>query len=137
MLFAADSAGAELTSWALAPGLLVAGLGMGMVAPTLVDVVLAGVPVRDAGSASGVLNTAFQLGGAIGVAVVGVIFFGLLPDGGELAVDPAGGFVAALRDSLWFEVAIYAVSALLMLLLPRHSARPSGGREPVTEPATA
>jgi EmrB/QacA subfamily drug resistance transporter len=126
MMFAAASAGAELTSWALAPGLLLGGLGMGMVAPTLVDVVLAGVPGRDAGAASGVLNTAFQLGGAIGVAVIGVVFFGLLPEGGELAADPAGGFVAALRDSLVFEIAIYAASALLMLLLPRHAAQPSG-----------
>jgi EmrB/QacA subfamily drug resistance transporter len=137
ILFAADRAGADLTSWALAPGLLLAGLGMGMVAPTLVDVVLAGVPDRDAGSASGVLNTAFQLGGAIGVAIVGVIFFGLLPEGGAPAADPAEGFVAALRDSLWFEVAIYAVSALLMLLLPRHAAPPAGTPEPVAEPAAA
>jgi hypothetical protein len=38
------------------------------------------VPLRDAGSASGLLSTAQQLGGAIaiGVAVIGVVFFGLL-----------------------------------------------------------
>jgi EmrB/QacA subfamily drug resistance transporter len=132
ILFAADSAGADLTGWALAPGLLLAGLGMGMVAPTLVDVVLAGVPERDAGSASGVLNTAFQLGGAIGIAVIGVIFFGLLPEGRELASDPAGGFITALRDSLWFEVGIYVLSALSMLLLPKRTPAPHGEPKPAS-----
>jgi hypothetical protein len=51
---------------------------MGLVFPPLIDTVLAGVPPEDAGSASGVLNTAQQLGSAVGVAVIGVIFFGLL-----------------------------------------------------------
>jgi hypothetical protein len=95
---------------------------MGMVAPTLIDVTLAGVRTRDAGSASGVVNTALQLGGAIGIAVVGVIFFGALPEGPALAADPAGAFSAALLDTLWFEVGIYILSAVLMLLLPKHGA---------------
>jgi EmrB/QacA subfamily drug resistance transporter len=123
VLFAVDRGGAELGSWALAPGMLVSGLGMGMVAPTLIDVALAGVRGRDAGSASGVINTALQLGGAIGVAVIGVIFFGLLPEGARLAADPAAGFAATLRDALWFEVGLYLLSALSMLLLPRQGSR--------------
>jgi hypothetical protein len=69
VLFAVDSGGAELGSLALALGLLVGGLGMGMVAPTLIDVTLAGVRAGDAGSSSGVVNTALPLGGAVGVAV--------------------------------------------------------------------
>jgi hypothetical protein len=48
-----------------------------VIAP-LLNIILAGVPGRDAGSASGVLTTFQQLGGAIGVAIVGVVFFGLL-----------------------------------------------------------
>jgi EmrB/QacA subfamily drug resistance transporter len=122
VLFAVDHGGAELSSWALAPGLLVAGLGMGMVAPTLIDVALAGVRERDAGSASGVINTSLQLGGAIGVAVIGVIFFGLLPEGPELAADPATGFASTLRDVLWFEIGIYLLSAAAMMLLPERAA---------------
>src|SRR5262249_2078813 len=52
--------GADASPWHLVPGLALGGLGMGMVAPTLTDFVLAGVPERDAGAASGVLNTIFQ-----------------------------------------------------------------------------
>jgi hypothetical protein len=56
-----------------------------VIAP-LLNIILAGVPGRDAGSASGVLTTFQQLGGAIGVAVVGVVFFGLLSSRAPVAI---------------------------------------------------
>jgi EmrB/QacA subfamily drug resistance transporter len=115
-LLVAVSADGTPSAWALAPGLLLGGLGMGMVAPTLMDVILAGVPERDAGSASGVVNTSMQVGGALGVAVVGAVFFGALPGG-----DPFSGRAAitGLDEVLWVELGIYLLSALLTLLLPR------------------
>jgi hypothetical protein len=70
VLVTVDHFGEELSSWWLAPSLALGGIATGMVAPTLVDVTLAGVHGRDAGSASGVLNSALQLGGAIGVALI-------------------------------------------------------------------
>jgi EmrB/QacA subfamily drug resistance transporter len=73
-----DRYGVGIHAWQLVPVLAFGGIGMGLVFPPLVDTVLAGVPLSDAGSASGLVNTAQQLGSAIGVAVVGVIFFGLL-----------------------------------------------------------
>lgn len=36
------------------------------------------MPTRDAGAAGGVLTTAGQVGGAAGIAVLGVVFFGAL-----------------------------------------------------------
>jgi EmrB/QacA subfamily drug resistance transporter len=71
-------AGIKVTGWDLIPSFLISGLGLGTVIAPLLNIILAGVPGRDAGSASGVLTTFQQLGGAIGVAVVGVVFFGLL-----------------------------------------------------------
>jgi len=70
--------GVAVTTWDMAPGLVVAGLGMGSVLAPLADILLAGVPRQHAGSASGLLNTGFQVGASIGIAVIGVIFFGLL-----------------------------------------------------------
>jgi EmrB/QacA subfamily drug resistance transporter len=70
--------GGAVHSWELLPALAVCGIGLGCVIAPLVNVVIAGVRRQDAGSASGVLTTAQQLGGAIGVALIGVIFFGLL-----------------------------------------------------------
>jgi EmrB/QacA subfamily drug resistance transporter len=71
-------AGTSLTGGELIPSFLISGFGLGTVIAPLLNIILAGVPPRDAGSASGVLTTFQQLGGAIGVAVVGVVFFGLL-----------------------------------------------------------
>src|SRR4029077_15145509 len=67
-----------VTTWELVPGLLAAGLGLGAVIAPLADIVLARVPAQEAGSASGVCNTGRQLGNSIGIAVIGVIFFGML-----------------------------------------------------------
>src|SRR5206468_8565033 len=61
--------------WPLVPGLVVAGAGLGLLVVPLVNVVLAAVPAADAGGASGVFSTAQQLGGAVGVAVLGTAFF--------------------------------------------------------------
>jgi EmrB/QacA subfamily drug resistance transporter len=70
--------GAAVTTAELVPGLIVAGLGMGSVLAPLADILLAGVDRQHAGSASGLFNTSIQLGASIGVALIGVIFFGLL-----------------------------------------------------------
>jgi EmrB/QacA subfamily drug resistance transporter len=65
-------------SWQLIAPLLIVGVGMAFVFGSLFAAVLNGVDARHAGSASGILNAVQQVGGAIGVAVVGVIFFGQL-----------------------------------------------------------
>jgi hypothetical protein len=68
-------------SWQLIPGLLLVGIGMGFVFGSLFAAVLNGVDAKHAGSASGVLNAIQQVGGAIGIAIVGVVFFGSLNHG--------------------------------------------------------
>jgi MFS family permease len=75
--------GAAVSTWDLTPGLALAGLGLGTVIAPLANVVLADVREQDAGSASGVLNTGFQLGNSIGLALMGVIFID------QLAIGPA------------------------------------------------
>jgi EmrB/QacA subfamily drug resistance transporter len=92
--------GAAVTTWELTPGLLAAGLGLGTVIAPLADIVLDRVPRQDAGSASGVFNTGLQVGNSIGIAVIGVIFFGLLgaqsgPAATAVAPQLRTGLVAA------------------------------------------
>jgi EmrB/QacA subfamily drug resistance transporter len=92
--------GAAVTTWELAPGLVAAGLGLGAVIAPLADIVLARVPRQEAGSASGVFNTGLQLGNSIGIAVIGVIFFGMLgsqsgPAAAAVAPQLRTGLVAA------------------------------------------
>ncbi len=73
-----DHDGVAVTTSDLVPGLVAAGLGLGAVIAPLADIVLDRVPAQHAGSASGVFNTGLQVGNSIGIAVIGVIFFGLL-----------------------------------------------------------
>jgi len=54
-------------------GLLVTGIGVGLVSPTLASAALAAVPQQVGGMASGALNTMRQLGYALGIAGLGVI----------------------------------------------------------------
>ncbi|HVX23764.1 MAG TPA: MFS transporter [Candidatus Saccharimonadales bacterium] len=65
-------------SWQFIPGLLLFGVGMGLIFVSLFAVVLNDVDVSHAGSAPGVLNAIQQVGGAVGVAIIGVILFGSL-----------------------------------------------------------
>jgi hypothetical protein len=71
----------SLHSWQLIPSLFLVGIGMGMVFGSLFAAVLNGVDAKHAGSASGVLNAMQQVGGAIGVALIGLVFFGQLSHG--------------------------------------------------------
>lgn len=107
-------------SWSIAATLLVGGLGLGSAAPILVNVVLAGVPGRRAGSAGGVLSTVNQVGGAIGVAALGTVFFGAVESGGP------DGFGAALAAVLPWQVGVYVLAAVVMLALPRAAATEQG-----------
>ena len=59
---------------ALMPGLIVAGVGVGLATPALVSNAMSAVPHRSGGMAAGAVNTARQLGFTIGVALLGSIF---------------------------------------------------------------
>ena len=106
--------------WPLAGVLLLGGLGLGLGAPILVNVVLAGVPGRHAGAAGGVLSTVTQIGGAAGVAVLGTVFFAALDPATAGGAPPS--FAHALAQVLPWQVAAYVVAAAAMLALPRTAA---------------
>ena len=64
------------------------------------------------GSASGVLNGMQQLGGAIGIAVVGTVFF---------SVAAHSTLTHAFHTALWIEAGVLVVTAALVALLPRRA----------------
>jgi MFS family permease len=74
-----SSGGTELAPVALVPGLLLAGTGQSLVMSPLLGVVLSDVPPHAAGAGSGLFSTLQQSALALGVAVFGSIFLGLLP----------------------------------------------------------
>ena len=64
--------------WAIALGLFVYGMGVGLATAQLTGVVLADVPVEQSGAASGTQSTARQVGSALGIAILGTILFSTL-----------------------------------------------------------
>jgi EmrB/QacA subfamily drug resistance transporter len=89
--------GPAVTTWELVPSLVGVGLGLGAVIAPLADIVLARVPRQDAGAASGVFNTGLQLGNSIGIALIGVIFFGII---GSQSGPAASAVAPALRSGV-------------------------------------
>jgi EmrB/QacA subfamily drug resistance transporter len=90
-------AGPGVHGYQLVPALFICGLGMGLFVAPVTAVVLAGIGLEDAGSASGVLATMQEFAGAAGIAIVGVIFFGLL---GTNAANATAEVAPALRSDL-------------------------------------
>lgn len=117
----------HVSTWGLLAPLLVNGIGMGLFIVPVFDTIIAAVSDAETGSASGVLNAIQQLGGAIGVAVLGTIFFTVLSH---------QGFAAALRHTIWWEVGGLAVMLSLTPLLPAR-ARPAAAAEGASPPASS
>ncbi len=116
-------AGAALAPMQLIPLLVVVGAGQGLIMTPLLNLVLGFVPAAQAGMASGVIATLQQIGAALGVAVVGMLF------GAALAAD-AGTVGQAARYSAAFVAgmgynfgAALAVCVLLWLLAASRPAR--------------
>lgn len=94
--------------WQYAVVLLIGGMGVGLCAPILINLILSAVPHDLAGSASGLLNTCSQIGAAAGIAVFMTWYF----DGTD-----SSSFISALIGM----TVVYALSAVLSALLPKAS----------------
>jgi EmrB/QacA subfamily drug resistance transporter len=95
--FFVRQSGLDTTPWEFIPGLLITGGGMGLIMSPIFAVALNDVDHKHAGAASGVLNAVQQLGGAIGVALIGVFFFGQLTHHAATSFDSTA---ASIRSEL-------------------------------------
>jgi EmrB/QacA subfamily drug resistance transporter len=119
-------------------GILVFGTGIGPVFVTASIAALAGVAERESGVASGLSNTAFQLGGAFGVAIVSTVAVSRSED--YLAANDGANPLVVLTEGFQSAFAACVVLAaigvaLALLLLGRPRKAPHERLEPV--PATA
>ncbi len=100
----------------LAPGLFLIGTGAGLSMGQLFDFILAAVGMEEVGSASGVLEAVQQLSSAIGVAVLGTIFFSAFADN-----PPAH----ALAVTAWACLVPVVAAFALIFRLPMHAREPT------------
>lgn len=96
--------------WPIVPGLVVAGAGLSLLVIPLVNVVLAAAPPEAAGTASGQFTTAQQLGGAMGVAIIGSLYFAQLE---------AHAATIAFRYTTLLVSGVFLAAGALSLMLPR------------------
>ena len=121
------------TPWHLSPALAVVGFGMGLVMAPFFDLILAGVEPQETGSASGTLNAVQQLGGALGIAILGTVFFHFLQ------VGPTGPVKATVERgmqwTLWVEIVLILLAGAAAFLLPLKS-EPDQGADPTAGQGT-
>ena len=110
--FTLHTYGDATTIWNLVPATLATGIGAGLVFAPLFDIILASIDDQAAGSASGVLTAMQQFGGAIGVAVIGTIFFQLLP---------AHAFLGATKTAVLVAIGMFLISLAVTWLLPKRA----------------
>ncbi|MEO3925627.1 MFS transporter [Micromonosporaceae bacterium B7E4] len=96
--------------------LLVAGLGSGLVITPNQNLTLSEVPVGEAGSAAGMLQTGQRIGAAAGIAGVGAIFFNTL-------AATHDGWSRAFRDALLATIGFVLV-ALVAAIVDSRTERP-------------
>ncbi len=132
MAFLAILVASGVTTWALTPLLAVGGLSFGAFTASVFTLVLSGITPEAIGSASGLLPTAQQLGGTIGVTLAGLVYYGT-------ATKPASSFV----DAMAYEVIIFLLASLIALRIrsappsDTKPCKPGGSRSCSAEPTSA
>jgi EmrB/QacA subfamily drug resistance transporter len=121
----------SVSAWLLL-AMVPVGVGMGTAIPPLIHLVLRAVPPANAGAASGMMVTSQQIGNALGVALVGTVFFGELG-----SATSTGAFGDAFSVALAVQ-AVFALGAAALVSRARQTTeeRARGG-VPTREGATA
>jgi EmrB/QacA subfamily drug resistance transporter len=110
----AFSAGARLHGFELAPSLFIAGLGNGLGLSPLVGTVIAGLAPQEAGAGAGIVTTTLQIGNALGVATIGLLFFALLG-----TAETPTAYAEAFAVTMPVCSALLLLAAFLVRRLPR------------------
>jgi EmrB/QacA subfamily drug resistance transporter len=118
----------------LLPGFLLIGVGLGFSFVPVSIAALAGVTGRDAGLASGLINTSQQIGGALGLAILTTVATthaeNLLDEG----QDPAHAFTSGYSLAFWAGVGFAAISVVATIFALK---REDLAVQPATGPAGA
>ena len=122
--------GLHSTFWTLLPAMLLGGVGMALTMSPMTAAAMSSVPVDKAGVGSGVLNSFRQLGGSLGIALMGAILasYATAPVGSP---QSAQQFVDGLHAALLVAAVITFAAAIIAVVLVR--TRPEVVREHLAE----
>jgi MFS family permease len=119
VLYAARVGSAQFEAIHLVPAVSLLGFALGISIAATIAFVLSEVPHEYAGAASGVQATGLQLAGAIGIAVIGLAYWGRI--GGS---EAESAYIDGINAVMWITIGLAAVQAALVLLLPKHKSGP-------------
>jgi EmrB/QacA subfamily drug resistance transporter len=123
--------GPDAHYWNLLTGLLVGGVGIALVMPPSTAAAVRSVPVDKSGVGSAVLNSFRQVGGALGIALMGAIVAN--ETGGRRTVD---AFMPGFEASLLVAALIAFAGAIVAAVFVRpHELRPEQAAEEAFEAA--
>jgi EmrB/QacA subfamily drug resistance transporter len=125
--------GLHSTFWTLLPAMLLGGVGMALTMSPMTAAAMASVPVDKAGVGSGVLNSFRQLGGSLGIALMGAILASYVTTPQTHSLEGAQQFVNGLHAAL-FVAAIITFSAAVVAVVTVRT-RPDVVREHIAEMA--
>jgi EmrB/QacA subfamily drug resistance transporter len=121
------------------PAMVLLGLGAGMAFNPVLLAAMSDVEPTEAGLASGVVNTSFMMGGALGLAVLASVAASrtdtLLADGESQAAALTGGYHVAFLIGALFAAAAAAIGGLLLRQGAYAAAHPELEPEPEAEAA--
>jgi EmrB/QacA subfamily drug resistance transporter len=112
--------------WNILPGLLVGGVGMAMTMAPTTAAAMSSVPVDKAGVGSAVINSMRQVGGSLGIAIMGTLVASVVsvrPSASQYATQFTGGYHRALHVGAAILLA-GAVVAVTTIRKPVHAAEP-------------
>jgi EmrB/QacA subfamily drug resistance transporter len=105
----------------LFPGFLIIGLGMPFAFVPITIAAMAGTTADDAGLGSGLINTAQQIGGALGIAILSTVAVSRTDDALAAGGTQASALVDGFVDAFWVGGAIAFVGVLVSVFLVRRS----------------
>ncbi len=130
MLLYYSRLGAHESFWVLLPGLLIGGVGMGTTMTPVTAAAMSAVPVDKAGVGSAVLNSGRQVGGSLGIAVMGAI----VAAGAGSAHTPEA-FLGGFHDALRVASALALAGAIVATAAIRRIEHPHPAEHPIPEAA--
>jgi EmrB/QacA subfamily drug resistance transporter len=126
--------GARESFWVILPALLIGGVGMGSTMTPVTAAAMSSVPVDKAGVGSAVLNSMRQVGGSLGIAVMGAIVAASETSSLKAGDAPKIAFLHGFHDGLRVAAAIALAGALIATAAIRtHAVQPA--RERLAEAA--
>jgi EmrB/QacA subfamily drug resistance transporter len=123
---------ADSTFWAILPGLLVGGFGMAITMAPTTSAAMGSVPLDKVGVGSAVINSMRQVGGSIGIAVMGALVATQLSATSPADPRYAAQFVDGYQLAVHVGAALCLFGAVLSVLLVRQVRHPEtlGAAEP-------